>query len=76
VEEENTSVRFSKLFNWTFLLVAAMTVASFLLLTIFYPIFFTAPLSGLEMKALNICDWMLKSGGGAFIGLLMGRFAP
>ncbi len=27
-------------------------------------------------QALNICDWMLKSGVGAFIGLLVGRFAP
>jgi hypothetical protein len=76
VDDESTSVRFSKIFNWTFILVVAMTGASFLLLTVFYPLLFTIPLSGLETRALNICDWMLKSGAGALIGLLMGRFSP
>jgi len=76
VDEENTSVRFPKIFNLAFLTVLGITVVSFLLLTILYPLLFTVPLSALEERALRICDWGFKSGLGAIAGLLTGKFAP
>ena len=75
MDEENTSVRFPKIFNWAFLAVLGITVISFLLLAILYPLLFTIPLSALEERALRMCDWGFKTGLGALAGLLTGKFA-
>lgn len=52
-----------------------ITVISFLLLAILYPLLFTIPLSALEERALRMCDWGFKTGLGALAGLLTGKFA-
>ena len=57
-------------------MVSGITLVSFVLLTILYPLLFTVPVSALEERALRICDWALKTGLGAIVGLLTGRFAP
>ncbi len=76
MDEENTSVRFSRIYNVAFIAVLAITVLSFVLPTLFYPFLFTVPLSALEERAIRLCDWGFKTGLGAIARLLTGRLAP
>lgn len=76
MERETASIRFSRLFVAAFIVVMLVTVVSFFALTVFYPIFFSTPLSELEQRALKASDWGLKSGLGALGGLVTGKFGP
>ncbi len=71
---QNTSLRFGLIFNVMFVVVFAITLVSFFALVLIFPFTMTEPLSEPEELALEACDVGLKSGLGAIVGLLTGKF--
>jgi uncharacterized membrane protein len=70
---ESTGLRGPWVYNLAFIIVAFITVVSFVLGAAVFPFTMAAPITQPEQIALTICDVGLKAGLGAIGGLLTGK---
>jgi hypothetical protein len=70
---ESTGLRGPWVYNLSFIIVAFVTVGSFVLGAAVFPFTMVQPITQPEEIALTICDVGLKAGLGAIGGLLTGK---
>ena len=70
---ESTGLRGAWVYNLAFIIVALITVVSFIMGAAVFPFTTAAPITQPEQVALTICDVGSKAGLGAIGGLLTGK---